>query len=313
MYNFTSYFAPFIESFITFKTNLNYSAESYNRVLKKLDTFIKDNYATALSLNEDIVKSFIIIEEKILKQNGLRAELICVRVFAKYLRFIGEKAYLIPMELIPKRQQYTPHLYTDKELNLLFTAMDNMPEEIDRSNITIPVLFRLMYCCAMRPGEPIRLLRDDINLETGSLFIKNTKRHSNRVITLNNDLIKMCKIYDNIMGPRKMFFHCTCDTKINSCWAASKLKTCWHRAGLGPRPSSPRPYDFRHTACSNIILKWLNEGKDIMVMLPYLQAHMGHKDLGSTLYYVHMIPEKILIAKGIDWNRFNGLITKGDF
>lgn len=37
--------------------------------------------------------------------------------------------------------------------------------------------------------------------------------------------------------------------------------------------------------------RWLREGKDVGVMLPYLMKYMGHQDLESTLYYFHLVPE----------------------
>ncbi|MFA7157445.1 MAG: hypothetical protein WC123_07135 [Bacilli bacterium] len=109
------------------------------------------------------------------------------------------------------------------------------------------------------------------------------------------------------MGNRKWFF-CTPDNqKIKSGWGRTRLGTSWIRAGLGIRQSSPRQYDFRHNACSRILQKWLDEDKDIMTMLPYLQAHMGHCHIKDTLYYLHLLPQELLKSKNIDWSRFKNI------
>ena len=44
--------------------------------------------------------------------------------------------------------------------------------------------------------------------------------------------------------------------------------------GTGRR--SPRLYDFRHTFATHRLYHWMNEGKDLNVMIPYLSAYMGH-------------------------------------
>ena len=69
----------------------------------------------------------------------------------------------------------------------------------------------------------------------------------------------------------------------------------------------PRPYDLRHSACSRVILKWLEEGKDFYELATFLREHMGHSDFESTFYYIHMLPENIVRNAGIDWNRFDSL------
>lgn len=37
--------------------------------------------------------------------------------------------------------------------------------------------------------------------------------------------------------------------------------------------------------------RWLREGRDVNVMLPYLMRYMGHSDVKSTLYYFHLVPD----------------------
>ena len=43
----------------------------------------------------------------------------------------------------------------------------------------------------------------------------------------------------------------------------------------------------------------------------YLSAYMGHAELTSTLYYVHLLPEKLRSSKGIDWDMLTRIYGKG--
>lgn len=48
-----------------------------------------------------------------------------------------------------------------------------------------------------------------------------------------------------------------------------------------------------------------------MELLPYLSAYMGHSEFTSTLYYVHLLPEKLRRSKGIDWDFLSRVYGKG--
>ena len=55
------------------------------------------------------------------------------------------------------------------------------------------------------------------------------------------------------------------------------------------------------------IRRWLDEGRDVHTLMPFLSAYLGHTTLDSTLYYIHLVPENLLKSKGIDWSRFSSL------
>ena len=71
------------------------------------------------------------------------------------------------------------------------------------------------------------------------------------------------------------------------------FRRVWTRAGLEwPQAGKrPRPYDFRHRFAFANIERWTRDGVDVMAMLPYLAAYMGHAGIDSTLYYVHASPD----------------------
>jgi integrase/recombinase XerD len=50
--------------------------------------------------------------------------------------------------------------------------------------------------------------------------------------------------------------------------------------------------DFlRHHFAWTNLNRWVQEGADVNVMLPYLMRYMGHSHIKSTLYYFHFVPE----------------------
>ena len=48
-----------------------------------------------------------------------------------------------------------------------------------------------------------------------------------------------------------------------------------------------------------------------MELLPYLPAYMGHSELTSTLYYIHLLPDTLRRSKGIDWDMLTRIYGEG--
>jgi integrase len=307
MCEYYSVFRKKIIDFLDFKESLNFARHSYSSPLKSLDNFAIQQKLTIPNLSKEVVQGLMTFHKKNITPNGQRGKLIVIRGFGQYLRLIGENAYVIDLSELPKHQQYIPYMYSDSQLRQLFTAMDNLPVKTNNSHIITPVLFRMMYCCAMRPGEPINLLREDVDLINKVIHIKDTKRHANRLVNINDDLFNLLRDFDLKMRSRKWFF-CTPNNKqLKIYWGSNMLCTSWIHSGLGIRKSTPRQYDFRHNACSRVLQNWLDEGKEIMTMIPYLQAHMGHCHIQDTLYYLHLLPHELLKSKNIDWSRFSNI------
>ncbi|MBZ9613946.1 site-specific integrase [Clostridium estertheticum] len=53
------------------------------------------------------------------------------------------------------------------------------------------------------------------------------------------------------------------------------------------------------------MMRWINEGKDVMAMVSYLSAYMGHTKFTSALHYIHFLPERLAKSSGVDWERFS--------
>lgn len=54
-------------------------------------------------------------------------------------------------------------------------------------------------------------------------------------------------------------------------------------------------------------MRWISEGKDLDVYIPYLCAYMGHASFKSTYYHVHLLPEKLA---AMDFMKSAGIIPE---
>lgn len=173
-----------------------------------------------------------------------------------------------------------------------------------------PVYSRFLYCCGMRPQEPPALLCRDVNLSTGDIYIRQSKRHKDRHIIISEGMLELCNKYDALAGKRGWFFQKWNGGPYETSW----YNQMWRRLLEKSQPvwrGTPRPYDLRHAFASRNIIRWMGAGKDAMELLPYLSAYMGHSELASTLYYIHMLPEKLRSSAKIDWEKLSLIYGKG--
>jgi len=207
-----------------------------------------------------------------------------------------------------------PYIFTDEELIDLFNASDCVtptPRSPHREMI-IPVIFRLIYFCGLRPNEGREILREDIDLEKGTLIIRTSKSNRERKIPLSEDIRKLCKKYSEqleIFQPNsKYFFPSPKGKPYSTDWLNNQLKALWQSTAHSVKNSKIHPYLLRHRYATAVMMKWVDEGADLSAMLPYLSAYMGHVDFSDTAYYIHLLPENLLQSDGVNWEKLSALI-----
>lgn len=95
---------------------------------------------------------------------------------------------------------------------------------------------------------------------------------------------------------REFFFEDHATQPYPARWITAAYHRCRAMAG-GIAPGST-PYTLRHNYASRTLTRWVEQGRDLNVWLPYLSAYMGHDTYSSTAYYVHLLPER-LAATGL--------------
>lgn len=315
--SFNSHFAGHMSSFIRFKEALGYSRSSYEKFLVQFDRFCLRTFPKETSLSKELLMKWARIRPNE-HAGGLKRRTAALREFGKYLNAIGIEAYVLPSEMIGQSKPFFPYLFSDGELSTFFMEADRMPPHklSPYRQYVVPVLFRLLYCCGLRPHE-VRMIRcDDIDLETGKIYIRDTKIHKDRTIVMSSDLITLCQNYEakmcTVQKNRHYFFPHPNGNAYSANWVQKQFWKCWEMAGIHTFRGNvnPRVYDFRHNYATRILMKWMEEGRDLYTWLPYLSAYMGHSDFSSTAYYVHLLPERLAKTSAIISARFSELIPE---
>ena len=146
-------------------------------------------------------------------------------------------------------------------------------------------MFRVLYCCSLRPQEVKHLKLSEVNLEDGPFFIEDSKRKKDRMVAMSPELLELCRKYDHliqtVLPAREYFFQNPNGGPYRSAWIQQNFYKCWKAARISfSQDYKLRVYDWRHNFATRV-----NEKKDVMNLLPFLSTYMGHSSLEYTAYY----------------------------
>lgn len=295
------------QTFIRTREALGYLGDKGTYYLRPFLEFCIENYPEKFNTTKEMVDEWLL--QRRFKTNSTQSHAISdLRMFARFQNTMGKAAYIPDEQYSLKIEKYRPYIFTDFELQTLFHAIDSIPPHFEAPNreIIVPLLFRMMFCCGMRPSEPLHLKLEDVNLDNGNIFIRQSKRKKDRRILMSEDLLQLCRRYDAMIGPRECFFQKWDGGPLPTYWMTNQFRICWRNSGLEKR-GIPRPYDLRHNYATRTLMRWIDEERDIMALLPYLSTYMGHQRFTHTLYYIHLLPERLRMTAGIDWGKLDSI------
>lgn len=311
---FTSHFKEPIEHMIEQKHALGFPYDESGRILFNFDQFCIKSFPHATELTKEIGLEWA-QRRPSEKNNGFRNRLMPVRELARYMNRIGIAAYVIPVDLAKKGARYIPHIYTREELSAIFAVLDQTPykRNFPVRHLVIPVIFRVIYCCGLRPSEARKLKVQNVDLEIGMLHILESKGHKDRMVMLSDDVLALCKKYHeqvhSLLPESEYFFPDSSGKLYTEDWMKKIFRIVRAKAGIQfSGGTTCRVYDFRHTFATNRLYQWMKEGKDLTACLPYLSAYMGHVQLSDTAYYIHLVPEFFPQMAQMDMGKFECLI-----
>ena len=299
MIEYTSIFASHIEAMLKWREALGYSRTTLAYPMLSFDRFCVARRLKEPVLTRELVTAWC--------QEGVRAEwpahkAPAIRAFGKYLQMIGVEAFVLPSQWIGPPSRSLPHLFTDPELTAFFRAADSTTPYWSSPfrEFAIPVLFRLILGCGLRPQEARLLHRQDVDTQKAVLTIVQSKRNKDRRVPVDEGLASLLSRFDELAElrrpDREFFFENYPGQPYEHRWITDSYHRCRVMAG-GVAPGST-PYTLRHNFATRILMRWVEEGRDLNVWLPYLSAYMGHDTYASTAYYVHLLPER-LAATGL--------------
>ncbi len=228
-----------------------------------------------------------------------------VRIFARHLQALDPATEVPPGDVLSRRQgRVPPYLYSSEEIAALMSAADGLAPAMRAA--TWRTLIGLLAVTGMRQGEACRLLRDDADLEAGTLVIADSKFGKSRLVFLHPTAIAALRAYEQARDrafpePEAATF------LVNSRGGPLDGHNIQHTfavlvaaAGIQAPPGrrAPRLHDLRHAFTVATMLDWYRDGGDVQARLPLLSTWLGHVDPKSTYWYLQAVPELLTLAAG---------------
>lgn len=179
--------------------------------------------------------------------------------------------YKIPHEPLPylKTQNKEIRVPLTSELNTLITGSKS------------PLSLKLMLSkeTGMRPIEVVRLLTKNVDFTKRKVYPITAKYGAGRSLTISQKLTDLLEKYITKRNrkPNERVFKTT-SKAYGTTYRRSRKRTA-DKLGM-PQLNTIRLYDFRHYFGSELYRKTHS--------LVFVQRKMGHKDIASTLIYVHI-------------------------
>ena len=296
-YEYQSVLKDVIRELIEEKHSLGFKYETAEWKLKELDQLAVKDQLDHIEITREFAEKYIARKpnEKAINTTKRAGT---VRTLAQFMIRKGYLAYVLPpLPAGSYDRSFVPHIYTEDELQRLFTAIDEYAEtsaldgQYYPQRDKYPVIFRILYSTGMRIDEVLNLKVKDVDLDKKTFTILNAKNHSERIIPVHENTIQRLRNYmikKEICRNDQYIFSNRYGEHIDKSTVHSFFLRFLQLAGIPHPRNGPRVHDFRHTFCVHRLRDWVLEGRNINALFPYLCAYMGHADTRCTEYYLRL-------------------------
>ena len=263
----------------------NNSIDAYLLDIRKLTSFISENYSTSLSIeniNVSIIESFIKYLFKSESSTYSQARIVSgLKSFFNYL-LLEEKIDINPMELIdaPKLVRKLPETLSIQEIEIIIDAIDLDSKEGMRNKAILETL----YSCGLRVSELVNLKVQNLFLDIGFIKVLG-KGMKERLVPIGTKAAECISLYMNEYrksiniseGFEGYLFIIRRGKNLTRNMIFIIIKDLVKKAGLNKNIS---PHTFRHSFATHLI----EGGADLRAV----QEMLGHESITTTEIYTHL-------------------------
>jgi integrase len=221
------------------------------------------------------------------------------RILATAMNRAGQNTELPKVDRVlvheKKNKQCRPYIYSPEQIHSLLEAARTFPSPCATFRpATLYAMVVLAYCAGLRVGEIARLTMGDLDLDKGTIEIRNTKFFKSRRLPISMDALSALKNYVSarcmrgfpdapesplFWNERRPYSYITTEALLREVICRAGLRKCNGRGG-------PRVHDLRHTFVVHRMSEWYRQGINPQDRLPYLAAYLGHRDINSIVIYI---------------------------
>jgi integrase/recombinase XerD len=222
-----------------------------------------------------------------------------------FYRYATSRSYVacapLPAVRPVRPAPFVPYIFSHEELRrLIDTAQAWQERRGCLEATTLRTLVLLLYGTGLRVGEAVRLDRQDVDLDSALLAVRQSKFYKSRLVPIGPQVKAVLAGYS---GSRPVtasgadepapFLTTRAGRRVNlhtlqACFRRVCDKAAIHRCDGASY--QPRLHDLRHTFAVHRLTSWYRQGADVQKLLPQLSVYLGHAHLAATAVYLSMTP-----------------------
>jgi integrase/recombinase XerD len=327
---FKSFLADVIRDYLDYLDNLGYCIEAQVCNLRIIDRLLAENNIGSMQqCNNRFWLQVLERHQSRLKGSTLRGWRSAFKGLCRYLVRQGWISQN-PVEAfaVPPLQNYRPYVFSIEELRRFFTCLQAQADRLGHNTAASfqfrsrYVLYHLLYACGLRVSEGVRLDVVDYSSSEGTLFIKPSKFHKDRLIPIGgraaSNLESLLELRQRLFGipPEGPFFLSMPRRRPYTASAASQYfqKTMQHLGIYRPAITyrncthgTPHLHELRRAFAVHRLMRWYREQADVDAKLPLLAIYMGHVGFEYTKTYLTLTQQLLSEAGHRFARRFDSL------
>jgi len=308
-YTYRSVLAPYIQGLLDEKHALGYAYDDEAKFLRRFDNYWIEHNGGASIISMDSLDGWC----RQRPTEGKRSQshrIAVVRQLTLYIAGLGISCY-IPRDRI-RYPKPIVHVLTRQEITEVFEYIDSYSPEkphpaIVRMANGYRFLYRLILTTGLRNSEAASLRVSDIDWNTGTAAIYNSKGRKDRIIYLSEDMATIGKAYlsylHSALGyePYWLFPGLDPSAHVASGTVTTRFHEFWMQTSFAETcEKNPTVHALRHTFVVFRINGWMAQRLDLNVLMPYLSKFLGHKSPDETFYYYHQVLEAFRVIREKD-------------
>jgi integrase/recombinase XerD len=297
MYEFHGIYAGLLKQYISFKRSLGYKFVDAYFTYSLFDRMTLEREETTIGITRDLADAWA--KQRPNESDSTRYRRVMYLIqFSRYLCDLSYDSF-VPIYPATYKSTFVPYILTKQQMNDIFKACDSIKigSLACSQAVVIPALLRLMYGTGIRVGEAVSLLKTDVDLDSNTLIIHNSKNGKERMIPFATSVAEACREYRSSL-PENAVRASNFFVRRNGMACNKKHLYDWFRkvlfiAGIshGGRGNGPRLHDVRHCFSIHSLAKMAADGVDLYYSLPILSEYLGHQSLEATEKYVRLTAE----------------------
>jgi integrase len=288
-----------VEDYVALRRSLGYAFQKQAATLHALARYAAEQQYCG-PLTRDLALGFVLSRD--LTPDGRARSYRVLCRFSEYLAIYEPQTEALDPRALPRsRATAPPCILSDEELVALLSASRGVSPRHPQRSLVLPTVIGLLASTGLRSGEALRLDREDVDLSSGILQVRETKFRKDRLVPVHATMLAALRTYarrrdEAFPAPKdRAFFLSSRGGRLSPSGLTTAFQASCRLAGLD-RGRRLRPHDLRHRFAVMRLAAWHGEGADVQALLPLLAAYLGHARYSDTGYYVTAAAELLGIA-----------------